>query len=97
MCKVDPQTGAVTLGRKIQPIGGNSHIKQGVGDINTPPFNLLSVSPLANPNRKLEVKKALGGTSLVVQWLRLQTPSAGGPGSIPDQGTRSHIATTKSC
>ena len=26
-----------------------------------------------------------------------KTPSAGGPGSIPDQGTRSHIATTKSC
>ena len=28
-------------------------------------------------------------TFLVVQWLRLCTPSAGGPGSIPDQGTRS--------
>ena len=26
------------------------------------------------------------GTSLVVQWLRLLTPSAGGPGLIPDQG-----------
>ncbi|TEA16676.1 hypothetical protein DBR06_SOUSAS20610068, partial [Sousa chinensis] len=29
--------------------------------------------------------------SLVVQWLRLRAPSAGGPGSIPGQGTRSHI------
>ena len=29
------------------------------------------------------------GTSLVVQWLRLHTLSAGGPGSIPGQGTRS--------
>ena len=37
------------------------------------------------------------GTSLVVQWVRLCTPNAGGPGSIPGQGTRSHMhATTKS-
>ena len=28
-------------------------------------------------------------TSLVVQWLRLHSPSAGGLGSIPPQGTRS--------
>ena len=28
------------------------------------------------------------GTSLVVQWLRLQTYSAGGSGSIPGQGTK---------
>ena len=31
------------------------------------------------------------GTSLVVQWLRLSTPSAGGPGLIPGQGTRPHM------
>ena len=31
------------------------------------------------------------GTSLVVQWLRLYIPNAGGPGSIPGQGTRSHM------
>ena len=79
------------MGGKIQPTGGNSHIKQGVGDINTPPFNLLSVPPLANPNRKLEVTQALGGTSLVVQWLRLQAPNAGGPGSIPGQGSRPYM------
>ena len=30
-------------------------------------------------------------TSLVVQWLRLLIPKAGGHGSISDQGTRSHI------
>ena len=29
-------------------------------------------------------------TSLVVQWQRLHSPSVGGPGSIPGQGTRSH-------
>ena len=31
-----------------------------------------------------------GGTSLVVQWLRLPTPKTGGLGSISGQGTRSH-------
>ncbi|TEA36869.1 hypothetical protein DBR06_SOUSAS44310013, partial [Sousa chinensis] len=35
--------------------------------------------------------------SLVAQWVRLHAPNAGGPGSIPGQGTRSHMhATTKS-
>ena len=38
----------------------------------------------------------LGGTSLVVQWLRLCAPNAGGLGSISGRGTRSHMhATTK--
>ena len=42
-------------------------------------------------------KISIDGTSLVAQWLRLHTPSAGGPGSIPGQGTGSHMhATTKS-
>ena len=27
----------------------------------------------------------------MVQWLRLCTPNAGDPGSIPGQGTRSHM------
>ena len=35
--------------------------------------------------------KLICGTSLVVQWLRLCTPSAGGPGSVPGQGTRVHM------
>ena len=30
-------------------------------------------------------KKYRHGTSLVVQWLRLQAPRAGGPGLIPDK------------
>ncbi|TEA38804.1 hypothetical protein DBR06_SOUSAS610174, partial [Sousa chinensis] len=33
--------------------------------------------------------------SLVVQWLRLHAPSAGGPASIPGQGTRSHMLQLK--
>ena len=31
------------------------------------------------------------GTSLVIQWLRLYVPSVGAPGSIPGQGTGSHM------
>ena len=40
---------------------------------------------------KVKIKKKTGGTSLVVQWLRLCAPNAGGLGSIPGQGTRSHM------
>ncbi|TEA34858.1 hypothetical protein DBR06_SOUSAS4310039, partial [Sousa chinensis] len=35
--------------------------------------------------------------SLVVQWLRLCTPNAGGPGSIPGQRTRSHMPQLRVC
>ncbi|TEA35757.1 hypothetical protein DBR06_SOUSAS1110115, partial [Sousa chinensis] len=28
---------------------------------------------------------------MVVQWLRLRAPNTGGMGSIPGQGTRSHM------
>ena len=35
--------------------------------------------------------EAKSETSLVVQWLKVHTPNAGGLGSIPDQGTRSHL------
>ena len=38
-----------------------------------------------------EEKTKTGGTSLVVQWLRLHAPNAGGLGSIPSQGTRFHV------
>ena len=31
------------------------------------------------------------GASLLAQWLRFHVPNAGGPSSIPGQGTRSHI------
>ena len=33
----------------------------------------------------------------MAQWLRLHTPNAGGPGSIPGQGTRSHMPQQRSC
>ena len=41
------------------------------------------------------ITKAERGTSLVDLWLRLLTPSAGDPGSIPAQGTRSHVPQLK--
>ena len=41
--------------------------------------------------------KSQEGTSLLAQWIRLYTPKAGGPDSIPGQGTRSYMhAATKS-
>ena len=39
----------------------------------------------------IKLKRAIRGTSLVDQWLRLRTLNAGGLGSIPGQGTRSHM------
>ena len=43
----------------------------------------------------LTIIKVNVGTSPVVQWLRLRTPNAGGPGLIPGQGTRSRIPQLK--
>ena len=39
--------------------------------------------------------KMLLRTSLVIQGLSLWVPEAGGPGSIPGQGTRSHTPLLK--
>ena len=39
----------------------------------------------------LSIKIFRSGTSLVVQWLGLCTPSAGGLGSIPGQGAKSRV------
>ncbi|TEA32806.1 hypothetical protein DBR06_SOUSAS4210129 [Sousa chinensis] len=33
---------------------------------------------------------------MVVQWVRLHAPNAGGLGSIPGQGTRSHMPQPRS-
>ena len=45
-------------------------------------------SPLIIISMHLEVKKQ---TVLVVQWLRVCSPSAGDPDSLPGQGTGSHM------
>ena len=43
------------------------------------------------------IKKLDTGASLVVQWLRLDTPNRGGLDLIPDQRTRSHILQLRNC
>ena len=54
-------------------------------------WKILSPLGLKLHNEMLET-----GTSLVAQWVRLCARNAGGPGSIPDRGTRFHMhATTK--
>ena len=47
--------------------------------------------------RSYSVKNCAGGTSLVVQWLRLCTPNSGGLGLIPDLGARSHMPQLRAC
>ena len=42
-------------------------------------------------------KRLWGGTSFVVQWLRLPAPNAGGPGSILGPETRSHMPQLRFC
>ena len=42
---------------------------------------------------KYSSKNVCSGVSLVVQWLRLHTSSAGDSGSIPGQGTKIPDAT----
>ena len=38
-----------------------------------------------------QMNQMVNATSLVVQWLRLCAPNAGGVGLIPGQGTRLHM------
>ena len=45
--------------------------------------------------KKTWLFKKREGTALVIQWLRLHAPNAEGPGSIPGQGTRSHMPQLK--
>ena len=53
---------------------------------------ITQVYPFICPEKNSEaIFKNTYGTSLVVQWLRLCAPNAGGPGSIPVRGTRSHM------
>ena len=50
----------------------------------------ISMLKRSKETDEMSFKKHVSGTSLVVQWLRLCTPSAGGPGSSPVQGTGDH-------
>lgn len=51
----------------------------------------LKIRHLVYNKNQTNKQKTTQGTSLVFQWLQLQTPSAGGLGSVPGWGTRSHI------
>ena len=61
------------------------------------PFSLLQIwSFFRFPTKaRFSIKTTTLRTSLLVQWLRLYIPNAGGQGSIPGQGTRSHISQLK--
>ena len=54
-------------------------------------FTVLGISIHNDVNSKTEST----GTSLVVQWLRLCAPNAGGVGLIPGLGTRFHMPQLK--
>ena len=57
---------------------------------------LFPVCMTKGPAGLLNYKQKSVRTSLVVQWLRLCAPNAGGSGSIPGQGTRSHVLQQRS-
>ena len=59
--------------------------------------NLRPSFTSAQKSANLSSKKEITGISLVVQWLRLCANSAGGPSSIPGQGTRSHRSQFTCC
>ena len=54
-------------------------------------INLSIITKISSLGEYLMISKNFLGTSLVAQWLRFHVPSAGSPGSIPGQGTRSHM------
>ena len=63
-------------------------------------FCLLAIVSNAAVNMSVHFfffSKTKTGTSLVIQWLRLQAPNAGGPSSTPHQGPRSHILQLNVC
>ena len=54
---------------------------------------IQSVSEVVGPEHPyfinlLFIQQMITGTSLAVQWLRLQASTSGGAGSIPGQGTK---------
>ena len=53
--------------------------------------NIKQIKMLNSRASQRELQNWPSGASLVIQWLRLHTPNAGGLDSIPFQGTRSHI------
>ena len=57
---------------------------------------LLQVTAIYSTGQMSRFKIHICGTFLVVQWLRLHAPNAGGQGLILDQGTKSHMLQLRS-
>ena len=79
-------------GEKLKAFSLKSETRQGC-PLSPLLFNIL-LEVLATAIRQ---EKEIKGTSLVVQWLRLHAPNAGGLGSIPGQGTRSRMPQLRVC
>ena len=80
-------------GRSSGVGNGNPLQYYSLGDLR---FRDLGYSPWGH-NELGTTECTLSPIFLVVQWLRLQSPSAEGPGLIPDWGTRSHIPQLFAC
>ena len=59
-------------------------------------FNALNICTRVAKFKKFTLK-ALVGTSLLVQWLRLHVSNARSPGSIPGEGTRFYMPQLRVC
>ena len=57
----------------------------------SPPSDIHSTVTFSGRLPKHSLQNCNAKTSRVVQWLSLWAPNAAGPGSIPGQGTRSHM------
>ena len=79
-------------GEKLKALSLKSETRQGC-PLSPLLFNIL-LEVLATAIRQ---EKEIKGTSLVVQWLQLHAPNAGGLGSIPGQGTRSRMPQLRVC
>ena len=60
------------------------------------PGNQKSIKLQNNKMNTPDRNHVASETSLVIQWLRLHAPNAGGPGLILGQGTRSHMPRLRS-
>ena len=86
-CKTAEPRGNLVLNRSASRICQKQESSESCG---------ITVQVSCSPSQG-EAKRYLLGTSLVVQWLRLRAPNAGGLGSIPGQGTRSHRPQLRVC
>ena len=90
-----PHRGCPLHQSSIHPEGCPSHLEPWGSPHSLPLLSCLDFG-LSELIQSLDIKFSLG-TSLVVQCLRLHAPKAGDPGSIPGQGTRSHMLQLRVC